>query len=123
VGSGMYLGLRGQADLRAAGSRLTVNVSSSAAARRSSSGNVGVVPPASNRATPGRVIPARSASCRWDKPIAGPIVRLPARQVSESEQAPAVCFCVPFQLGGEVTDVGVDLSLPLLRPSPEVVLT
>jgi hypothetical protein len=29
---------------------------------------VGVVPPASKRATPGWVIPARSASWRWDQP-------------------------------------------------------
>jgi len=62
------LGHVSQADRRSSGSRAMVNRSPSAIARRSSTGIVGVVPPASNRAIPGWVIPARSASCRCDKP-------------------------------------------------------
>jgi hypothetical protein len=44
--------------------RLTLRVRPSALASRSSSGKVGLVPPASKRATPGWLIPARSASWR-----------------------------------------------------------
>jgi hypothetical protein len=50
-------GLPSQADLRSAGARPTFRIRPSAVARRSGSGSVGVVPPASNRAMPGWVIP------------------------------------------------------------------
>jgi SAM-dependent methyltransferase len=55
------------AERRLSGPRAMVSRSPSAPARRSSTGIVGAVPPASKRATPGWVMPARSASCRWDK--------------------------------------------------------
>jgi len=57
-----------QADRRPVGARRTVSVRPSAEARRSSSGRVGVVPPTSNPAMPGWVIPARSASWRCGQP-------------------------------------------------------